>query len=556
MSIRIPFSSEGISLPFVVGDSGAIEITSWAAMRDANDAELAGLTVALSTDVSAWGDSLTAGAGSGGQASDSWVPEMGAYITNTLNNEGVGGETSSQILTRINAATAGQKAQASVVMFGTNDGSGGSYEAPTVIANYDSAATAITGPNVLVGGFQTLPYGVFGGAGAASKDTWRHLRETYPDSAMSLWACMVREIIDDPTAENDLLEGSFLPLQISSFNLHFSDASGLKKDAARALMAADGAGPPMVLEEEVPVRYVSGSAAGAVVHTVRHAGTATSWDIVGGNADGAFSINASGQLLATAVPFADDIREVFVRATNANGFHYGRVIVGLAAADNNYSQATRCPQKTGGIYHFGSAAPREFSIAMLVRYNSNGILWKSDDCNFRSNSGGTYTLFLRDSTSANISLPAINPGAGWHWIMASVRIDATTAANGARAYGYDSTITADTPTTLNPLSMDVFSSILTEDEDFGLAGDHDIGAMWVAREFVDWSSSTVRDALFNASTLDPVATGNGTIAGVAPEIWMYGGPGDWAAGHNRGAADVNMIPTLDTARAQYSSVTS
>lgn len=528
-------------------------ISSWSEMRAANDATLAGMSITLSRDISAWGDSLTAGTGSGGTASDSWVPEMGAYFTNDINNEGIGGETSDEILARISAAPASQKDDVSIVMWGTNNGSGGSYEGAAVIADYDSAAAAITGPAVFVGGFQTLPYGAFSGAGAASKDVWSHLRSTYPSGSMSLWAAMCREIVDDPAAETSLLQGNFAPLQISSSNLHFADASGLRKDAARALAAADGAGPPMALEEEVPVRYVSGSAPGTVIHTVRRIGTATSWEVVGGNDDGAFSINAAGQLLATSTPFTDDFREVYVRANNGSGPHMARLIVGLAAADDDFSLAARCQTETGGIYHHGDSAPREFSIAMLTRFNSDGRLWASGSCNFRSEGAGNYRLFLRDSASANISLPLIVPGAGWHWVMASIRIDATAAANGAQTSGYDSTVTVGTPTVTNPLKMDVWASLLTDDADYSLASDADVRAMWVADEFVDWSSQANRDALFDAATLAPVLTGDGTIGAVTPQIWMYGGPGDWASGHNRGASGVSMIPTIDAARAKYSS---
>lgn len=78
--------------------------------------------------------------------------------------------------------------------------------------------------------------------------------------------------------------------------------------------------------------------------------------------------------------------------------------------------------------------------------------------------------------------------------------------------------------------------------------------MWIAHEFVDWRNANIRGQLFDSATLTPVLPAQGVLEGIVPQIWMYGGPGDWAAGHNRGSHGLRMISTVDVARARYDSV--
>lgn len=545
--------------PVAVGDMlpppEASTIGSWAEMRALNDAALSALPSNLGADITAWGDSLTQGAANGNTGSASWVPELATYFTNDIHNEGGGGQTSDEILARITAASVDQLDDVSIVMWGTNNGVGGSYEAPAIIADFDAADPVFTGAHVFVGGFQTLPYGRSAGNGVSSKDVWHHLRNAYPDQSISLWAAMSREIVDDPTAEPALLAGNFEPLQISSGNLHWADARGLEKDAARSLAAVATVGPPFVCEEETPARYVVGAPAGRVIHRFRRLGQATGWQIVGGNDDGAFALTPAGELITTATPFLDDFREVFVAATNANGRHYGRILVGRAAADGDYSQATRCRIETGGYYHHGETTPRAFSIAMRVRHIAAGRYFLSGSCVFKSTSAGGFDGFFRATDGSQQFAPRINPGPGWHWIMASWRMDAGVAENGLITYGSDGTVNSRVPTTTAALQLDEYSTLLTNGTSFSIAADADMRGLWIAHEFVDWSDQNLRDQLFDPDTFDPVLAGDGLLAGIAPQIWVYGGPGDWASGHNRGSQNLHMVPTVDVARARYERAT-
>lgn len=198
------------------------------------------------TNIACWGDSLTAGAGG-----TPYPTQLGTLMLGRLVfNGGVGGETSSQILTRIQADTTRDKWSV-VLWLGRNDG----RDAPSVATTKANITAAVAHLKCYTNRFLIMSilngnYGgwesVGGGGYNAMRDVYNYCVATWPNNVFDIQGYLVDNGLADagitPTAQDLIDVGNrVVPTSLRADDIHLLTAGyGVVAARVNAFFAAKG----------------------------------------------------------------------------------------------------------------------------------------------------------------------------------------------------------------------------------------------------------------------------------------------------------------------------
>lgn len=532
--------------------------TSWENLHDINVSKLpADFDAGDSTN--AYGDSTTQGGQ--GQPGDTGVqyPEFIAsnYYASAFINEGIDGLRSDQLLTNITAAAAsGTLDEYYVIVIGTNDAAGAITPAQTLsnIASIEAILQAEGAQGVIYGVYLKATTIPGGDPGYDLYEVHQGLRAAYGNRVIDWREYMAQSVSTSGDAADlaAIVQGE-MPPSLLADGLHPNDPgyTAIAPQTAAASMAMSGGKP--FLHHEV-VSAIPTSSQGSVLHQVRHIGSPTEWQIVGGNDDNAFSINSSGQVLRGPGAWDGTVRELYVAAGNASGQHGCRLVMLAGTADDDFSLHTDWREE--GVLETPEIwTSTESAFTVLMRFKPRGTATNNKDViqGPRSNAKmgtGTNATEVLFKNAANTTL-------------AFRRWNISTTDYATVGFSFDGTNAREmqdaSGSVVTPLStgstIDMSGRIL-----MGLSGSVkdrvDVDFIWMANSFIDLSSASIRDQIINSGTLEPAFAANGVVDGVTPQLFLYGGPGDWALGRNRGTGgDLLVRPYVTPALANFALAT-
>lgn len=491
-----------------------------------------------------FGDSITEG--SAGGAGDNWVTRLSVWMDGVQDNEGVGGQTSTQIKDRVIAQSAGDLAKMHTLMMGTNNASAVS----TILADYATSVAAITGETLVLG-----PIGsgnMLGTMGYLNRVT-ESLRETYGDNFLN-----VQHIFREQgpfTTDLNAVRAGTMPAAMMADATHPSNATGaplLAEEIGRAMRALSGTAEPFVHDDLVT--WDSSAAEDAVIHTARKLGAVTSWAYTNDPSDNLFKVNASGQILrgsGTTYP-ASGIATIQLRGSNANGGHTGRLLMAREAETDQPIYPVRVSGQ-GSILSRRLAAGESFpfmangtaiSVVMLVKFPSAVIsgapLFTTHSTLSMVGTTGAMRFIPRDTSgvqlgTASISSPIVTDKDEWHWLMFSFdsSSNVASAVSASPTDGVQSTTTITGTPSAGTMGLSRIDGLFTNNSGDTAPWNGDIKMLWVAPNYIDFSSATERDRFFNSGTLAPVTmAADGVVNAISPAIYMRGRCGDWLKGRN------------------------
>lgn len=424
--------------------------------------------------------------------------------------------------------------------------------------------------------------------------TWEY--ENVPEQFVVDLRRVFGMVANKPGAPSSLVEsmrhGGMPPtatLGVAPFNLVdniSNNAAHLNDDGQREVssdlilrVAAMGGGAPYLLGQEMLVPF--GSTNGDVLGIVLFLGSVTTWSIVGGNADGIVSIDASGQILRTAASLStfDGVRELFIRAENANGEHIGRVMLmdGQPATLHNaptarcsaylrrqiadYANLENCGNQITGVMRYRVPVPLTADLNFLINRAPAGYA-PGNGSVLRMSSGaasGGVRLTLRDNAGNSIlSWSGLQPGAPFvvsDWITLFFSLDNSVSGasvnscryvqntGGAARVAVPGAALAMTVQTALPILGNWY---LSNQPLVPVAGNEfDIDFVGIWKGYKDWSVKANRDLLFDeAGGRLPVGfplNGNLSGNGLDPVYFMAGGCGEFAVGQNRVAGSRKQL---------------
>lgn len=369
------------------------------------------------TSGAAWGDSITRnnqsndmlgfGVGYSGIAAlsyspsgaddviehDRWPTEVGDLVTNFA-NEGVPGETSTQITTRMQAGSA---SNVDFVSFGTNDGVNTVAKQQTVYDNVDAIATAgfpkastVFMPYVAGGGISASSYGLMAYARAqgfewfdwntaAVKSAHGMEADTVDLSVNMVQAAQVRAFMSTLTAIGGL--------DTTHPGSAWSRALSPELAAMAQAIANPSTSPPYMRMQFMPVDWSVSE--GTVIGTLDTLGTVENTAINNalGNA-GLITLNGTQVLRGSAAAPSASWVDHFIEVQNGNGSFLQRLSFGDSTGRTAWKQAfpvlnhylTGYGTTAGTISVVGTQATSATSRFMLVggvevQVRPNGDLW-------------------------------------------------------------------------------------------------------------------------------------------------------------------------------------
>lgn len=491
-----------------------------------------------------FGDSITEGAAGG--AGDNWVTRLSVWMDGVQDNEGVGGQTSTQIKDRVIAQSAGDLAKMHTLMMGTNNASAVS----TILADYATSVAAITGETLVLG-----PIGsgnMLGTMGYLNRVT-ESLRETYGDNFLN-----VQHIFREQgpfTTDLNAVRAGTMPAALMADATHPSNATGaplLAEEIGRAMRALSGTAEPFVHDDLVT--WDSSAAEDAVIHTARKLGTVTSWAYTNDPGDNLFKVNASGQILrGSGTTYPDGgIATIQLRGINANGGHTGRLLMAREAETDQPIYGVRVSGQ-GSILSRRLAAGESFpfmangtaiSVVMLVKFPSavisGAVFFTTHSTLSMVGTTGAMRFIPRDTSgaqlgTASISSPAVTDKDEWHWLMFSFdsSSNVASAVSASPTDGVQSTTTITGTPIAGTMGLSRIDGLFTNNSGDTAPWSGDIKMLWVAPNYIDFSSATERDRFFDSGTLAPVTmAADGVVNSISPAIYMRGRCGDWLKGRN------------------------
>lgn len=182
----------------------------------------------------------------------------------------------------------------------------------------------------------------------------------------------------------------------------------------------------------------------------------------------------------------------------------------------------------------GDATTRE--IAFFTTGAGLRITLKSSNrfgCTIRDVANASNPVNLDSGTGANL----ITVASGWR--AAFFCADTTTGVQIAKWVIDDNAATTNVPTA--DAALAIWPASTTQGRLFSASDagsslcDMEIGALWMAEDYVDWETPANRSAFRNSTTMRSVLTGTGAVAGVTPFLWMQGPAGNWSSGLNLAA---------------------
>ena len=544
------------------------------------------------------GDSLMAGnvAGSGNQI---WSI-LSAYTTGaSITNLAVGGTTSAQILTAMQAMTATQKAGLVVFNGCRNDINSVGY--PNCVSNMEAAGALLTGPFMYSGmpTATTDPLGTFNWAQVTAAN--RTLLAYYGVNYYSMWRKLQSLAITDAgdpgyAADQAALAIDETPPSVRTLpngsvdSLHYGARGswgfapkyqGLAYDFGvwtQAVLRGDGFIQPW---QEFHLTGAAATAAqtnGGAVVTAPCIGTIASASITlenGGAPSGNFAIDSSCRITrATATVITTWRIDLTVQIVTRNGVARTGVVrlyIGSPGTGPTYVAVTSSwetqPQVPSGIdaqqisgfdcYATGAGTDgQDMYLHGMQTPNAKFIEHRT--------TGNREVIIGKNSSNTTVySLQTASSGAGL-----------ITAASGQVCVFFAMDLTAGTPSTTARVYVNETSSLSfltgTSGETVNLAGGYhfmlaqtvgattgvptlpfvgSIGEIWLGAGYIDWSNIVNRALVYNTVTHalnDLGATGSITPFGgsaIVPLFYLRGNAADWGWGNNAGTAGQMMTAT-------------
>jgi lysophospholipase L1-like esterase len=550
--ITMRLSRLGLGLGVLPVGGAAAVVSSISAMLTANraalDTQYSASKFSTITTAVAWGDSQTAGEQPIAEGGQAWPDHMGTWMTPAVSNQGIGGETPTEIRVRAQAATAGQKAGWWAVMMGTNGVSTSASvasaiitEHTTLIAAMDAPAQAIVMP--MLGSFtQGTGY-----AGYDQSTMTAYLATTYAARSVDLLAVLHRAGAPAATAQDEIdIRKGLIPQTLRAVDdlthIGYLGTPHVGDEMAASFIGLAG-GAPCPKHAQITVR--DGTSSGATIHTMASLGTATAWEITGGSGADLVTIDSGGVIRSTGVNMTTSPLEVFVKATNASGSRYANVLMARGYASTEKALGTHVGQYGGlsAINVWGSGLRTITVVACLkvadAMVDGCDVLTGGVNTKLRVQNNRRGRLTLR--TSAGVILVDLFPTrvaalGEWVWYSYSVDVDGASAATGT-AQGAGGTASVITKTaTAGDIDLGGLTHLFTDGSGYTIADPLACRYLWAGNGYLDMSSSTNRDLFYNSTTGLAVTPGaGGAIGGITPQIYMSGGPGDFGAGVNVGS---------------------
>jgi len=505
----------------------------------------------LANPASFWGDSLTqdSNPGVGFKA----VEGVDAVTSGTVNNYGIGGETASQITTRVSAASAADKAGFNQVLMGANDTLDAAKTAALIVADYATCAAAFTNANYLM--CATWSSGV---VSRKHRDVWRSLRSTYGAKALdmpAMWSRFGAQASDAAESRRGAL-----PTGLCVDTLHQNQPGGLIKGHAwaAALIARNG-GAPFVHDDMFG--FKAGDASGAAIATVRTLGTGYNFSILAGNEDGAVDIaRGTGAITRTAATILQPYREIFVEAENNKGKgRNGRIVLVQQMDGTSPQKAVRVIGNGASILRtpttFAPADGTQLTIVVCMRVDTrrtNGYLLSQGTNSIitQSGSGNLFVPRTAGGTSlGSISVTPSNPS-DWHVYFYTLN-----TATGVIAAACDETSSTGAASVGNVSIASITTFFGNESNSLPWAGDLKMLAIYDT--YYDITNTAVRANWYDSATRLPKDIGDGTAGGAlaAPLVYLRGMAGDYLLGKNFGTGgDLHAPVPIGAAHLGFSDI--
>ncbi|MFN3456469.1 MAG: hypothetical protein ACK4Z8_02690 [Novosphingobium sp.] len=319
-------------------------------------------------------------------------------------------------------------------------------------------------------------------------------------------------------------------------------------------------GTPYIFDDAIFVK--DGDALNTAVHTLRTIGSPKGFRAIDGLSVDVLRVNsATGAITrgaATSIPAitelvveADSVRLGKTRRARLPVFRQRsgtRGSGGVRIAGNGASVLST-PGLTGAV------GTKKVTVVMRARWNAiqtlaRGIVTISGtgDGPIISKSGRTAIANMRNASAVSVGsvtapIPENPLDYNWYWFCFDTTsgVQIGRAATNESAAANAASVTADGLIALDRLTY-LFAS-----SGAPLAGD-DIGFLWLAGDYLDVTSLSVRDQFRDSVTKEPLDLGaSGTVGGITPLIYMPAlGAGSMQAGRNLGTGgDFYVSPFIN-----------
>jgi len=494
----------------------------------------------LSVAAPFWGDSLVEDVTGSLPSAYRGTTIVGGFLSGTVSNKGIGGQTSSQITARVVAGTSDEKAGLNFVMMGAND-TPASKAASAILTDYATCVSNFTNSAyVLAATWHTS-------VRRRDRDVWVGLRSTYGANALDMvqvWARYAAGSGDAATSRQVQLPlGLGIP---GSDTLHNGRAGGVTKGNEWAMITvARNGGAPYVHDDIIGMK--NGDASGTSIITPRALGETLNWSIIAGNEDDAVAINrTTGEITRTGNAVLQPYREVFVEAENHRGKgRNGRIIIvrqmdgtspqaGVEVLGNGHSYAqmpsTYAPSDSTGM-----------TVVICARLNldrTNGNLLASSSNAIIAQNTVTLRFTPRaadGSLRGDIILASDRPS-DWNFYFFSI----DTAGN---VRGALNETTSSASATAGNIGHSTFTQYFTNSNN-SLPFIGGLKMLAIYNQYYDVHDSAVRTLFYDSTTRLPKDIGDGTAGGAlaAPAVYLRGMAGDYILGKNFGTAGDLHVP--------------
>lgn len=530
-------------------------------------------TPIMTDNVTFGGNSLIAnttsfGVTAGNRASDVAQTYWDAAPGTATYNIAADGTTTSQVATAFLALSSDRYNDPGCTNGHRNDWAGG--------ANSDTTATTIQTNYASIMDLSGSKRVIFADWAGTSDRSWQWAgnRES-TKTAIATWGERVFDALPfmmslRSTDEAQALRG-FIPSNVSNDGLHPNDnaMAAMGQKFAQLALAANGDGPAFVHDEVVGI--VAGASVGTTLVTPRVLGTADTLTITSQTVSDVARIAGTAPYAITqGAGTVPSVNVVTLNGTTSGkgNTNTARVVLVRQAPDTASTYPVQIvgngqsALRTRGLT--GATPGRKASLCFLMRRTATPAIVTAVIEQTRTtgpisawltnNTNGRFSFAPRTSDgtaigSLNSPLPG-TPG-DWNFYWFHLDVDAGLLRSGLNG-GAASTAT---PTAGLDAAFDLIQVFLGGNlTNFAVApfAGYDCKFLWFANDYVDFTSSTVRDAFYNSSTLEGVVSGAGTVAGVTPLVFLRGQAGDYLLGKNYGTGgDFEPVPFISTALAGF-----
>jgi len=534
----------------------------------------------LINDLGVWGASNIAGNQDGSGVTMEGV--LAPLFTNPqkflggVPMKGVGGNTSAQVLSRIAAATALEKAADSIVQIGgSNDFKAGGIQVSDAVTTWQGIK-AVFGH----GRFMTWTAAFPGNAGAGTVywcqfvDFYRRIAKLDPGRVLPMWAYAQDSALFPPITGQDAADqaSSVLPATYRHDNDHFNGAGysiQAQKMLLPAVVAFQPGAAPYFAWQEVYSTLASSQTNGGLVGTVGYYGDLTGASVAFETPDTDFAVAIVGSEIrvtrTSATVLTADYYDRRIKLTKGGKTHTDTVRMVIGTSDTavyrvqhngqaryaqweGFSGVADGPKFSAVIdLELLDAAQDGVQLQLISPYtnNANLFIWRT--------TGNALNVILRNAAGAQAMNITASGGAGGPLNVAGGRrwlfISADVAAGLGSVYIDNiagTTITMAPGTGANTIGLSAPHRRLSNVDAVGSTTVPKciIGTWWEAADFIDFSQSANRDLFRHAASkmaLDlgisgarVIAAGVGAGNTTTPYLFMRGNAGDRYMGLNQG----------------------